>query len=168
MAVREVLTFPDPRLRTPARPVEVFDEGLAALVTDLFETMYAAPAIGLAATQVDVHMRVLVMDCSGDRSEPMVFVNPQVLSSDAVGWVEEQCASVPGRSGLVKRATRLRVEACDPAGARFEKRLQGLAAVCLLHEMDHLDGRLFVDRLSWLARMRLRAAMAFHGRSAVA
>lgn len=168
MAVRELLTFPDPRLRTLANPVEVFDESLAALVTDLFETMYAAQAIGLAATQVDEHLRVLVVDCSGDRSEPMVFINPQILSSDTVGWVEEQCASVPGRTGLVKRATRLRVAACDPGGAPFEKRLQGLAAVCLLHEMDHLDGRLFVDRLSWFGRIRLRAAMAFHTQRAVA
>jgi peptide deformylase len=163
MALREVLKFPDPRLRTVAQPVDVFDEALAALVADLFETMYAAPAIGLSATQIDRHLRVLVMDCSSARSEPMVFVNPRVLSSDSAGWVEEQCASLPGRSGLVKRATGVRVAAQDVSGQPFERRLRGLPAVCLLHEMDHLDGRLFVDRLSWLGRLRFRASMAWQG-----
>lgn len=166
MALREILEFPDPRLRTVARPVNTFDETLAALVEDLLETMYAVPAIGLSATQVDVHLRVLVMDCSGNRSAPLAFVNPRIVRSERTGWVEEQCASLPGRSGLVRRATEVQVAACDVAGRAFERRLQGLAAVCLLHELDHLDGTLFVDRLSWLGRLRFRAAKAWQGRSA--
>lgn len=153
---RTVLEHPDPRLRTVARPVTVFDDALRALVDDLFETMHAGRAIGLAATQVDVHQRVVVLDVSGEASEPQVFVNPEILSESAIGMVEESCMSVPGVLDSVRRATCVRVRARDPHGQPFERRLDGLAAVCLLHEIDHLDGRLFVDRLSYLRRLRWR------------
>lgn len=153
---RAVLEHPDPRLRTLARPVTEFDAALQALVADLFETMYAGRAIGLAATQVDVHQRVVVIDVSGSAGEPQVFVNPQVLSQGTFGMVEESCMSVPGVLDSVRRATQLRVRAFDADGQAFERRLGGLAAVCLLHEIDHLDGRLFVDRLSYLRRLRWR------------
>lgn len=153
---RAVLEHPDPRLRTVAVPVDAFDDALRALVDDLFETMYAGRAIGLAATQVDEHRRVVVLDVSGNASEPQVFVNPQILSQDTIGMVEESCMSVPGVLDSVRRATRLRVRALDVQGQPFERRLQGLAAVCLLHEVDHLDGRLFIDRLSYLRRLRWR------------
>jgi peptide deformylase len=151
-----ILEYPDPRLRTVAQPVTAFDAGFAQLVDDLLETMYATRAIGLAATQVDVHRRVVVMDVSGDASAPQVFVNPRVLSQDTPGMVEESCLSVPGVVDSVRRATRLRVGAQDRGGAPFDRRLEGVAAVCLLHEIDHLDGRLFVDHLSYLRRLRLR------------
>jgi peptide deformylase len=151
-----ILEYPDPRLRTVAQPVTGFDAPFSQLVDDLLETLYATRAIGLAATQVDVHRRVVVMDLSGDGSAPQVFVNPQVLSQDTVGMVEESCLSVPGVVESVRRATRLRVRARDREGAAVERRLEGVPAVCLLHEIDHLDGRLFVDHLSYLRRLRLR------------
>lgn len=154
-----VLAYPDPRLRKVAAPVTVFDAALSRLVDDLFETMYAAKAIGLSATQVDVHQRVVVLDVSADASAPQVFVNPEVLSRDTFGMVEESCMSVPGVLDSVLRATRLRVRAQGRDGVPFERRVQGINAVCLLHEIDHLDGRLFVDRLSWLRRLRWRRAL---------
>lgn len=166
MARLQVLTYPDPRLREPSLPVKVFDEALAGLAADLLETMYAEPAIGLSAPQVDVRSRLLVMDVSERKNRPEVFVNPEVLSSARQGWIEERCMSVPGRSGLVRRATEVRVRARTLEGESFERRLSGLAAVCLLHELDHLDGRLFVDRLSWLGRLRFRAALAMQARRA--
>ena len=151
-----ILEFPDPRLRTIAQPVTEFDAGFSQLVDDLVETLHATRAIGLAATQVDVHRRVVVMDLSGNASAPQVFVNPQLLSQDTVGMVEESCLSVPGVVDSVRRATRLRVRAQDREGVVAEHRLEGVPAVCLLHEIDHLDGRLFVDHLSYLRRLRLR------------
>jgi peptide deformylase len=156
MALLEILEFPDPRLRTRAVPVTVFDAALSRLVDDMFETMYAAPGIGLAASQVDVHRQLIVMDCSGDRSEPRVFINPQILDRADVGVMEEGCLSVPGIFDDVERAQRVRVRACDRDGSVFECELEGLRAVCLQHEMDHLDGKLFVDYLSMLKRDRIR------------
>ncbi|MCC5860674.1 MAG: peptide deformylase [Gammaproteobacteria bacterium] len=166
MARRDVLLFPDPRLRLISQPVEDFDADLAQLADDLLETMYAEPAIGLSAPQVDVRRRLLVMDVSEKKTRPEVFVNPEVLASASMGWIEERCMSVPGRSGLVRRATEIKVRAQTLQGESFERRLKGLAAVCLLHELDHLDGRLFVDRLSWLGRLRFRAALALQTRRA--
>ncbi len=166
MPRREVLTFPDPRLRLSSQPVEVFDAELAQLAEDLLDTMYAEPAIGLAAPQVNVQRRVLVMDVSETRTRPEVYVNPEVLTSARIGWIEERCMSVPGRSGLVRRATEVKIRAQTLAGDAFERRLTGLGAVCLLHELDHLEGRLFVDRLSWLGRLRFRAALALQTRRA--
>jgi len=151
-----ILEYPDPRLRNVALPVTVFDATLAQLIDDMLETLYASKAIGLAATQVDVHRQVVVLDVSGDASAPQVFINPKVLSQDTPAMVEEGCLSVPGVLDSVRRSARMRVQAQQRDGAMFDCRLEGLAAVCLQHEMDHLVGRLFVDHLSYLKRLRLR------------
>jgi len=156
MAALEILEFPDPRLRTVAEPVEVFDEGLAQLVEDMFETMYARQGIGLAATQVNCHRRLLVMDTSEERDQPRVFINPRIVDTEGSQVYEEGCLSVPGIYANVKRADRVRVAAQQPDGEPFETELEGLEAVCLQHEMDHLDGKLFVDYLSPLKRQMVR------------
>lgn len=156
MALLNVLEYPDPRLRTRAEPVQVFDAALARLIDDMFETMYAAPGIGLAATQVDVHRQLIVMDVSKEANAPQVFINPAILSSEGTTAMEEGCLSVPGIYDEVQRAQRVRVRAFDRHGAPFEMDLDGLTAVCLQHEMDHLNGRLFVDYLSEMKRQRIR------------
>jgi peptide deformylase len=156
MALRQILEYPDPRLRTRAVPVAAFDAELARLVDDMFETMYAAPGIGLAATQINVHRQVIVIDVSRDGSQPQVFINPEILAREGVATNEEGCLSVPNTFDSVERAQRVRARARDRAGATFELELEGLAAVCLQHEMDHLDGKLFVDYLSGLKRDRIR------------
>ena len=156
MAKLEILHYPDPRLRTPAEPVETVDDSIRQLVDDMFETMYDAPGIGLAATQVDVHRRVIVMDVSEDGSEPRVFINPRITAMDGVEQAQEGCLSVPGYYDYVERAERIRVEAMDRSGAPFELEADGLLAVCIQHEMDHLAGKLFVDYLSELKRKRVR------------
>src|SRR5580658_8310363 len=151
-----ILEFPDPRLRTRAEPVRVFDDALQRLVADMFETMYAAPGIGLAATQVNVHKALLVMDISPEKNQPQVFINPEILARDGVEVSEEGCLSVPNVYEEVQRSARVRVRAVDVAGAPFERDLEGLIAVCLQHEMDHLAGKLFVDYLTSLKRERIR------------
>jgi peptide deformylase len=156
MARLQILEYPDPRLRTKAKPVEVFDTALAQRVEDMFETMYAAPGVGLAATQVDFHKRLIVMDVSEGKNEPRVFCNPEILTMEGTGVTEEGCLSVPGIFDEVKRAAKIRARAQDVTGAVFEVDLDGLAAVCLQHEMDHLEGKLFVDYLSDLKRERIR------------
>jgi peptide deformylase len=156
MAILEILHFPDPRLRTRAHPVAVVDDGVRRLVDDLFETMYAAPGIGLAATQVDVHRRVLVVDVSEDRSAPRCFINPEIVARDGEEEMDEGCLSVPGVYDKVQRAERIRVRALDREGCPFELEADGLLAVCIQHEMDHLEGKLFVDYLSGLKRQRIR------------
>jgi peptide deformylase len=156
MARLPILEFPDPRLRTRARPVTAFDASLKTLVEDMFETMYAAPGIGLAASQVDVHQRLIVIDVSKEGNDRQVFVNPEILEKSGEAQMEEGCLSVPGVFDEVKRAARVRVRAQDPDGVVFERELEGLLAVCLQHEMDHLDGKLFVDYLSELKRERIR------------
>jgi peptide deformylase len=156
MARLQILEYPDPRLRTKATPVEAFDAALAKQVEDMFETMYAAPGIGLAATQVDFHKRLIVMDVSEGKSNPQVFCNPEILTRDGEGITEEGCLSVPGIFDEVKRAAAIRAGAQDVKGKVFEVNLEGLAAVCLQHEMDHLEGKLFVDYLSDLKRERIR------------
>lgn len=156
MAKLEILEFPDPRLRTVAQPVDAFDERLGALIDDMLETMYGASGIGLAATQVDVHQRVLVMDVSETRDQPRAFVNPEIVDREGEQVCEEGCLSVPGVYAEVKRADRVRVRAHDRDGQPFELELDGLAAVCLQHEMDHLQGKLFVDYLSPLKRQMVR------------
>jgi len=156
MARLQILEYPDPRLRTKAKPVEVFDDALAKLADDMLETMYAAPGVGLAATQVDVHKRLIVMDISEGKTEPRVYCNPLILAQDGVGITEEGCLSVPGIFDEVKRAATVRARAQDVTGKTFEVDLDGLAAVCLQHEMDHLEGKLFVDYLSDLKRERIR------------
>jgi peptide deformylase len=156
MARLQILEYPDPRLRTKATPVEVFDPALAQLAKDMLETMYAAPGVGLAATQVDFHKRLIVMDVSEDKNEPMIFCNPEIVSSEGTGVGEEGCLSVPGIFDEVKRAAKVRARAQDVTGKFFEVDLEGLASVCLQHEMDHLSGKLFVDYLSDLKRERIR------------
>ena len=156
MSRLQILEYPDPRLRTKAKPVEVFDAALARLAEDMLETMYEAPGVGLAATQVDVHKRLIVMDVSEKKTNPQVFCNPEILTREGTGTTEEGCLSVPGIFDEVKRAANIRARAQDVKGKFFEIDLDGLAAVCLQHEMDNLDGKLFVDYLSDLKRERIR------------
>ena len=156
MAVRPVLVDPDPRLRQRCGVVEAFDGALDALVQDLLDTMYAAPAIGLSAPQLGVPLRVAVLDVSGAKDQPEVFVNPEVLDQGTLAIVEESCLSVPGVVANVRRNIRARVRAFDRHGAPFEAELEDLRAVCLLHEVDHLEGRLFTDRLPAWRRLLLR------------
>jgi peptide deformylase len=156
MARLQILEYPDPRLRTRAAPVEVFDAALARQVEDMFETMYAAPGIGLAATQVDYHKRLIVMDVSETKDQRQIFINPEILVAEGQGVGEEGCLSVPGIFDEVKRAARVRARFQDVTGQAHELDLDGLAAVCLQHEMDHLEGKLFVDYLSELKRERIR------------
>ena len=156
MAVLTILEYPDPRLRTRAKPVATVDDRIRTLIEDMFETMYAAPGVGLAATQVNVHERVLVLDVSQDRNQPMAFVNPEIVEREGVAEGEEGCLSVPGVFDLVDRAARITVRALDRDGNAFELAADGLLAVCIQHEMDHLEGKLFVDYLSELKRTRIR------------
>lgn len=156
MAQMKILEFPDPRLRTIAKPVERVDEAIRTLIDDMFETMYAAPGIGLAASQVDVHQRLLVADVSTDRDQPHVLINPKMLEKDGMEVMEEGCLSVPGFYEDVERAERIRVAALDRDGEPFELEVDGLLAVCIQHEIDHLDGKLFVDYLSTIKRNRIR------------
>jgi len=156
MAILDILHFPDPRLRTRAEPVADVTDAVRQLVDDMFETMYAAPGIGLAATQVNVHQRVVVIDLSQDQDQPMVFINPEILEKTGVEEMDEGCLSVPGFYERVQRADRVKVRALDRQGQRFELDADGLLAVCIQHEIDHLDGKLFVDYLSQLKRHRIR------------
>jgi peptide deformylase len=151
-----ILEFPDPRLRTRATPVAAVDAPLRELIDDMLETMYAANGIGLAATQVNVHRRVLVTDVSEGRNDPRVFINPEILSRDGTEVSQEGCLSVPGYFDEVERAERIRVRALDRDGKPVEQDLDGLLAVCVQHEVDHLDGKLFVDYLSEMKRQRVR------------
>lgn len=157
MAVLEILEFPDPRLRTEAKPVAQVTGSTRTLIDDMLETMYAAPGIGLAATQVNVHQRLLVMDVSDDNSEPLVFINPRITVLDPEeDEYDEGCLSVPGFYETVSRPQKIEVSALDRNGEAFTCQLEGLAAICLQHEVDHLDGKLFVDYLSALKRQRIR------------
>ncbi|MCI0516951.1 MAG: peptide deformylase [Woeseiaceae bacterium] len=156
MAKLRILEFPDPRLRTRAVPVKAVDDRLRRLIDDMFETMYAAPGIGLAATQVDVHQRLLVADVSPDKTGPLVLINPEILQKDGVAVTEEGCLSVPGYFDEVERAGHIRVRYLDRDGQTVEQDMDGLLAVCVQHEMDHLEGRLFVDYLSEAKRQRIR------------
>lgn len=160
MAVLEILEFPDPRLRTKAKPVEKVDDRIRKLVAEMFATMYAAPGIGLAATQVNVHERVVVMDLSEDRSQPLVFINPEItVLDDDMADCEEGCLSVPGYTEAVPRPTHVRVNALNERGEAFELLPEDLLAVCIQHEVDHLNGKLFVDYLSPLKRQRIRSKL---------
>ena len=157
MAVLEILEFPDPRLRTEARPIAEVTAATRTLIDDMLETMYAAPGIGLAATQVNVHQRLLVIDISDDHSEPQIFINPEVTVLDHdLGEYDEGCLSVPGYYETVSRPQRVEVTALDRNGEPFTREIDGLLAVCLQHEIDHLNGKLFVDYLSPLKRQRIR------------
>lgn len=151
-----ILEYPDPRLRTVAQPVTAVDATVRRLIDDMLETMYASNGIGLAATQVDVHLRLLVADVSEERSEPLVFVNPEILERGEAGPMQEGCLSLPGIFEEVERARRVRVRALGRDGKPFEMEACGLLAVCIQHEMDHLEGKLLVDYLSELKRQRIR------------
>jgi peptide deformylase len=156
MARLPILEYPDPRLRITAEPVTKVDAEIKNLVADMLETMYAAPGIGLAATQVDVHLRILVIDISDDRNEPHCFINPEIVAREGKTTGEEGCLSVPDIYESVERAETITVRALDREGQAFELEADGLLAVCVQHEIDHLDGKLFVDYLSELKRQRLK------------
>lgn len=166
MAILNVLEFPDPRLRTKAAPIAAVDDALRGLIDDMFETMYAAPGIGLAATQVDVHRRLLVADVSSEKNEPHVLINPEILDREGLIVIEEGCLSVPGFYAEVERAERIRVRFLGRDGNAREKEMDGLLAVCVQHEMDHLDGKLFVDYLSEAKRQRIRKRLSKDRRQA--
>ena len=160
MAKLTILEFPDPRLRTVAKPVAGVDDAMRTLIADMLETMYAAPGIGLAATQVDVHQRMLVLDVSENADAPMVFINPEILSSEGEQVYQEGCLSVPGIYADVHRAEHITVRALDRDGQPFECDAHGVLAVCIQHEMDHLAGKLFVDYLSPLKRDMVKKKLA--------
>ena len=156
MARLEILHFPDPRLRRRAEPVGAVDDHVRRLIDDMFETMYDAPGIGLAAPQVDVAKRVITIDLSKDRSEPLCLVDPEILQAGGEAETEEGCLSVPGVYEVIKRAESIRVRATNRDGRSREIEAEGLLAACIQHEIDHLEGRLFVDHLSRLKRQRVR------------
>jgi peptide deformylase len=160
MALLHILRYPDARLHKVAAPVTVFDEALKQLVADMAETMYAAPGIGLAATQVDIHKQVIVIDVSERRDSLVVLVNPEILESQGESDIEEGCLSVPTVYEMVPRAERVKVRAYDQNGNPFTLEAQGLLSVCLQHEMDHLQGKVFVEYLSQLKQQRVRAKLA--------
>lgn len=159
MALLPILQYPDERLNIVAQPVAEVDDRIRTLVGDMFETMYEARGIGLAATQVDVHERVVVMDLSEDRSEPRVFVNPIITHKDGVTTYEEGCLSVPGIYDTVTRAERVTVEALNENGEPFTLDADGLLAICIQHEIDHLNGKVFVEYLSQLKQNRIKTKL---------
>ena len=155
----KVLRFPDERLRTVAKPITEFTPALQQIVDDMFETMYAEEGIGLAATQVDIHQRLIVIDVSEDRDQRLVLINPEIIEQRGSTGIEEGCLSVPGARALVERAEFIKVRAQDQFGRSFELEADDLLAICIQHEMDHLIGKLFVDYLSPLKRQRIRQKM---------
>jgi peptide deformylase len=166
MAILEILQYPDPRLNTPAQRVEKIDAGTRRLIDDMAETMYAAPGVGLAATQVDVHKQILVIDVSEDHSDLRVFVNPEITRREGLAVNQEGCLSVPGIYDNVERADSVTVTALDRNGSRFTLNASGLLATCIQHEMDHLQGKVFVDYLSELKQNRVRAKLKKRQRKA--
>jgi peptide deformylase len=167
MSLLNILHFPDPRLRTVAEPVDAVTDEIRQLVDDMLETMYDAPGIGLAATQVNVHKRILVVDVSEERDSPRVFINPQILEAAGQEEMEEGCLSVPGFYEKVHRADSVKVRALGRDGRPFEEQLEGLLAVCVQHEIDHLNGKLFIDYLSSLKRDRIRKKLEKQKRQGV-
>jgi len=166
MAILDILQYPDPRLAHPARRVEKIDEATRRLIDDMIETMYAAPGVGLAATQVDVHKQIVVIDVSEDRSDLRVFINPEVTRREGAAVNQEGCLSVPGIYDNVERAESVTVTALDRNGARFTLNASGMLAACIQHEVDHLQGRVFVERLSDLKQNRIRAKLKKRQRKA--
>lgn len=156
MALLKILQYPDPRLRTKAKPITEFNDALNQQIDDMFETMYAAPGIGLAATQVDYHWQLFVLDTSENKDNPLVFINPQITELRGVEEMEEGCLSFPGVYATVERADALTIKAQDREGKPFQMDADELLAVCIQHELDHLQGKLFVDYLSALKRNRIR------------
>ena len=160
MALRKILEFPDPRLRTIAKTVKIVDDSIRTLIDDMFETMYEAQGIGLAATQIDVHLRVVVIDLQDDEHEPIVMINPEFDTlTKKVDEMQEGCLSVPGIHEVVKRPEHIQLKALDRDGNPYELEATGLLAVCIQHECDHLSGKLFVDHLSNLKRSRIKAKL---------
>lgn len=159
MALLSILKYPDARLRIKAKPVETVNDVTRQLVNDMLATMYAAPGIGLAATQINVHQRILVLDVSESKDQPQVFINPEIIPLEGAQAIEEGCLSVPGYYGAVKRVGHIRVKALNIQGEAFEIEARDLLSVCLQHEVDHLNGKLFIDYLSPLKRQRLRQKM---------
>ena len=168
MALLPILRFPDPRLHRKATPVDLVDDSVRRLIADMAETMYEAPGIGLAATQVDVHKRIIVIDVSEDKSKLLAFINPEILERSGEQVCEEGCLSVPGIYEKVSRSERVRVRALDPQGKSFTLEAEGLLAVCVQHEIDHLEGKVFVEHLSQLKQGRIRAKLAKARRAAAA
>lgn len=160
MALLPILRFPDPRLHTRAAPVAVVDDSIRQLIKDMAETMYEAPGIGLAATQVDVHKRVVVIDISEDNSELLALINAEIIERSGEQECEEGCLSVPGIYEKVTRAERVKVKALNQKGEPFELEAEGLLAVCIQHELDHLDGKVFVEYLSQLKLSRIKSRLA--------
>lgn len=160
MALLNILRYPDARLHKIAVPVTVFDDQVRQLVADMAQTMYEAPGIGLAATQVDVHKQLIVIDVSERRDSLVVLINPEIVDESGVSDIEEGCLSVPGIYDTLERAERVKVRACDQNGKLFTLEAQGLLAVCIQHEMDHLKGKVFVESLSQLKQQRIRARLA--------
>jgi peptide deformylase len=165
MAQLKVLHFPDPKLRTQAKPVKQIDNTIRKLVADMFETMYAAPGIGLAATQVNIHQQIIVIDLTKEQNQPLCLINPKILSQEGSQCTEEGCLSVPEIFEEIKRAERITVQALNEKGESFTLTTEGLLAVCIQHEMDHLKGKLFVDYLSSLKRQRIRKKLSKQQRS---
>ncbi|WP_305906416.1 peptide deformylase [Methylomarinum sp. Ch1-1] len=159
MTILNILEFPDKRLRTKAQPVETVDDGIRTLVDDMLETMYQAKGVGLAATQVNVHKRVIVIDVSEEKHDPLYLINPEIIEKDGVEESEEGCLSVPGFYEKVKRAEHIKVKALNKHGESYEMEARDLLAVCIQHEMDHLEGKLFVDYLSALKRKRIQSKL---------
>lgn len=168
MAQLSILRYPDPRLHTVALPVREVDDRIRTLVQDMAETMYSAPGIGLAATQVDVHLRVIVIDISETRDQLNVLINPEVLAAEGLQECEEGCLSVPGVYEIVARAEKVKVRALGVDGQPFEVEAEGLLALCIQHEMDHLEGKVFVEYLSRLKQTRIRAKLQKQQRRAAA
>ncbi len=166
MAILDVLSFPDERLRTVAKPVEEVNDEIKQLVSDMFETMKDENGIGLAATQVNRHVQVVVMDVSEDQNEPRVFINPEIIRKDGSTISEEGCLSVPGNYAKVERAEAITVKALDQNGESFELDAEGLLAICIQHELDHLKGKLFIDYLSPLKRQRIHKKLEKEARLA--
>ena len=156
MAILKILEFPDPKLRKKALPVEAIDKNLQVRIDDMFETMYAAPGIGLAATQVDFHKRLLVTDVSNEKDDPHVLINPEILSREGETISKEGCLSVPGYLDEVSRAEKISVSYLDRNGVNKEQEVSGLLAICIQHEIDHLNGKLFIDYLSEVKRQKIR------------
>lgn len=159
MPLLDILVYPDDRLRKVAAPVAVVDDTVRSLVDDMFETMYDAPGVGLAATQIDVHERIVVIDVSEDKDDPLTLINPEILTTTGKLAGEEGCLSIPGIYENVDRAETIVFKALDKEGVPYEREANGLLAVCVQHEVDHLDGKLFVDYLSALKKRRIRKKM---------
>lgn len=168
MALLEILHFPDPRLRTQAQPVQKIDDCIRQIVADMFETMYNAPAIGLAATQVNIHQQIMVVDVTEEKNQPYCFINPQIIHCEGNASREEGCLSVPEIFEHVERAEKITVTALNEKGEHFTLTTDNLLAICIQHEMDHLNGKLFIDYLSPLKRERIRKKLRKQKREASA